>query len=291
MAATFFGQYLQIKGIISQSQLSDALSLQHANNKTLGQLAADMGYLSSDQSSQILLRQRHSDHLFGELAQSLGWLNDQHIQQLLARQQAEHLTLGAALIELQCLTESQLQHLLADYHYWNLRNQRECNKRVAQSHLAPQVEGFSFLLERQLQREFGLIAQTNYVFPKHPSAWPEWSWVMKGGVADSLVGIAAAPAFVQTLQERRLSWQGSRLASIDNTNRLQSNESTSSIVGAAVAAEDFFDRLLQQLTEDIEQSSLEVLNAHKDTPPASVDSLCVGYSVEGKPLQVYFSAA
>lgn len=282
MAATFFGQYLQIKGIVDQGQLVDALALQHASNKSLGQLAIDEGLLSAAQSAQINLRQRDTDVLFGELAESLGWLTPGEVNHLLARQNVEHMTLGQALIEQDVLSDAQLQHLLADYHYWNLRNQRECNKRVAQSSLAPQVEGFTYLLGRQLQREYGLLSQANYVLAKRPSTLAQWSWRMVGHSASSMVSVAPAPSFVQTLQERQSLIQDVELAGTANGH---------GIFAAGVSAEDFFARLLKQLAEDNDHAWLEEVDDDDTSPPVLGDSLCVGYSVEGEPLQVYFCAA
>ncbi|MDO3386430.1 hypothetical protein QWI17_11325 [Gilvimarinus sp. SDUM040013] len=282
MAATFFGQYLQIKGIIDREQLLQALALQSSSNRSFGQLAVDEGLLSAAQSAQINLRQRETDALFGELAESLGWLTGAQVSQLLARQQLDHVTLGQALINLGVLTDAQLQHLLADYHYWNLRNQRECNRRVSQSPLAPHVDGFTYLLERQLQREYGLFSQPSYVLTKHPLTFPEWTWRMVSDTVSSVVGVAPAPSFVQTLKQRQQVMQDFELA-----GHLQGQP----VYAAGVSPEDFFGRLLRQLAEEINHSWLEEIDDAGSRPSVSGDSLCIGYSIEGEPLQVYFCAA
>lgn len=282
MAATFFGQYLQIKGIIDNNQLMQALEYQQSSNKSLGELAIEEGLLNPQQSAQINLRQRETDSLFGELAESLGWLTSEQVQLLLDRQNESHVTLGAALIKLQYVTDVTLQHLLADYHYWNQRNQRECNKRVSESSLAPQVEGFTYLLNRQLQREFGLHSQPAFVLSKRPAVFPEWTWRLSDNERSSWVGIAPAPAFVQTLNERQSLWSGCKH---------NGHKQEALMFKAGVSPEDFFSRLMQQLADDNNQSWLEPMGQFNDRPGAVGDSLCVGYSIEGEPLQVYFCAA
>ena len=279
MAATFFGQYLQIKGIVGRDQLRAALSYQLQRNKSLGQLAVESGLLNTSQSSQINLRQRDTDLMFGELAETLGWLSAEDVEILLERQRLEHMTLGQALVESGCLSEAKLQDLLADYHYWNTRNQRECNRRVAESSLAPQVDGFTYLLGRQLQRVFGLRSQPSYVLAKRPLALPEWSWRLGRESAVALVGVEPAPSFMQTLAERQSLVRAMELAGQGRYH---------SIYSADINAEDFFNRLLLELADD---SQLEVLGREAKLGGPAKESLCVGYSVEGEPLQVYFCAA
>lgn len=240
MVATFFGQYLQAKGIIDQAQLHKALALQSSRNKSLGQLALEAGYLTQKQNAQINLRQRDTDIMFGELALSLGWLNCQQLDDLLHRQASEHLSLGAALIELKILSEHQLQHLLADYHYWYLRTQRECDEQVSRNKLAAKIKKFTYLLGIQLQREYGLISRTSYIIENYPKAYPEWCWRLQDRTAGAIVGVALAPSFWQTLLERQRLIHNVSVVSGGAARKLD----------AAVSPQDFFSRVVQRWAEE-----------------------------------------
>lgn len=281
MVATFFGQYLQAKGIIDQTQLHKALALQSQRNKSLGQLALEAGYLTEKQNAQINLRQRDTDVMFGELALSLGWLNCQQLDDLLHRQALTHLSLGAALIQLAVLTEYQLQHLLADYHYWYLRNQRQCDELVSRNKLAAKIKKFTHLLSTQLQREYGLVSRTSYIVENYPKAYPEWQWRLKEQTVSAIVGIALAPSVLKTLQERQRLIYNVSVLNYGNAQRLD----------VAVSPQDFFSRVVQRWAEEAGQPGAETVEEMDGHPLAGESSLCVGYSVEGEPLQIYFCAA
>ncbi|UTF60977.1 hypothetical protein [Gilvimarinus sp. DA14] len=287
MTATFFGQYLQIKGLVSSDQLARALEFQAAHNHSLGQLALEQGWLNDTQGAQINLHQRSSDMLFGELAIYLGWLSKAQVDQLLEQQRRSHMTLGRALTVTAGFDDNKLHTLLADYHYWYRRNQRECNKRVAESSFALQIDGFTDLLERQLKRVFGLCAHTEYVRHDRPDAMPDWAWRLEGRRYKSLLAVLPTPAFMQAVAERQQSLH--TLASALPGKVFDDQQ-------AERVAEDFFDRLVQELSAEVGSAFREVLQSadnlkHDTISGPAQESLCVGYSVEGNPLQVYFCAA
>ncbi len=269
MTATFFGQYLQIKGVVSAAQLNQALQYQAHHNQSLGQLAQQQGLLNADQCQQLNMQQRSADIFFGQLATHLGWLHESEVEQLLEKQREAHVTLGRALLDTGALTEPQLHTTLADYHYWRSRQMRECSQRVAQSVFATQIGGFTDILERQLARALGVEAHTDYVMSRRPRVLPQWCWQLADEQGQALVAVEPAPSLLLAFELR----QNTRLGS------------------GHLYPEDFFDQLMQQLADGLSgQCSIIEPETSRLCGPAQ-ESLCVGYSVQGDPLQVYFCAA
>lgn len=111
----FFGQYLLQAGIISTTQLDEAIDLQERHNRLLGQLAHSKGYLSEDQVRETAREQKILDLPFGVIALRKNFLTPKQLDDLLFSQIVSTTHIGEALVELGHLPASKLGHLLNEY--------------------------------------------------------------------------------------------------------------------------------------------------------------------------------
>jgi len=127
MAAKFFGQFLLEKGLISSTQLLQALDRQRECNPLLGEIAERLGMLSADDARRINTRQRREDKRFGDLALEMGLLDAQQIDRLLAEQKAGRRFFGEILLDLGFIESAVLDRELALH-----RNEREDATRAVE---------------------------------------------------------------------------------------------------------------------------------------------------------------
>jgi len=99
MGATFFGQYLLSKGVISRDALIDAINLQRKKNLSLTALAVRLGYLDSQQEEEILFRYRTTDSKLEDLCLASGHLTRDQLDDLTRIQTSDWRRIGAALVE------------------------------------------------------------------------------------------------------------------------------------------------------------------------------------------------
>ncbi len=121
MQACFFAQYLLKKGIVSQSQLDEALIVQRQHNRTLGSLAVSAGLLTEEQVEQLNAEQLEADLYLGEMAVEKGWMTSNDVELLMIEQWASHSSIGDILVEQELLNVNQLDSLLADFQYYQRR--------------------------------------------------------------------------------------------------------------------------------------------------------------------------
>jgi hypothetical protein len=95
---SFLGAALIERGLLSESQLEQALTIQRQTNPLLGELAIEYGLLSSQQVEDINTIQRQINQRFGDIAQERALLSADQIKQLLDTQQRRSLRLGDILI-------------------------------------------------------------------------------------------------------------------------------------------------------------------------------------------------
>ncbi|MBC7794446.1 MAG: hypothetical protein H7Z43_12140, partial [Clostridia bacterium] len=115
MATQFFGQFLLSRGLITRSQLLEAVEYQEKNNLRLGEYAVKKGVISLAESTKILAAQAKRDVQFGEAAVELGILDDQKLQQLLRAQRADHVFLNDVLVRLNVLSAEASHTLMKSY--------------------------------------------------------------------------------------------------------------------------------------------------------------------------------
>jgi len=112
MPAKFFGEFLQIQGLIDQKVLERVLEVQKSCNLMLGELATNQGLLTEQEANEINLRQQIEDKRFGDLAEELGLIKHEQLGELLELQKSQHKFFGDILIELGILSENELNNQL-----------------------------------------------------------------------------------------------------------------------------------------------------------------------------------
>ncbi len=115
MATQFFGQFLLTRGLLSRTQLLDAVEYQERHNLRLGDYAVKKGYITPADAARIHSAQTTRDIQFGEAAVELGLLKHEQLKDLLRAQQADHLYLGDCLTKLGVLSADAVSKALADY--------------------------------------------------------------------------------------------------------------------------------------------------------------------------------
>lgn len=115
MFTQFFGNYLLNKGLVSSSQLADALAVQKQTRLKLGVLAINAGYMTAEQVDQVHAEQQRVDKRIGDIACDMGFLTQEQIGELLRSQGAAHLQLGQALVDAGVMTNAQFADALNSY--------------------------------------------------------------------------------------------------------------------------------------------------------------------------------
>jgi CheY-specific phosphatase CheX len=116
MATQFFGQFLLTRGLISRTQLLDAVEYQERQNLRLGDYAVKKGVITPVDAARIHQAQTTRDIQFGEAAVELGLFKPDQLRELLRAQQSEHLYLGDCLARLGMLSAEAVKTQLAAYH-------------------------------------------------------------------------------------------------------------------------------------------------------------------------------
>jgi CheY-specific phosphatase CheX len=115
MATQFFGQFLLARGLLSRTQLLDAVEYQERQNLRLGDYAVKNGFITPAAAARIHIAQTTRDIQFGDAAVELGLLKHDQLKELLRSQQAEHLYLGDCLTRLGTLSAEAVTKALAEY--------------------------------------------------------------------------------------------------------------------------------------------------------------------------------
>ncbi|MFD0676514.1 MULTISPECIES: hypothetical protein [unclassified Paenibacillus] len=115
MFAQYFGQYLLNQGLLSASELKQAISMQKLTRVKLGVLAINYGYMSAAQVETVHQIQMKLDKKFGEIAIELNFLSEEIVSSLLDSQQNAHLALGQVLIDQGIMTYEGFADALEQY--------------------------------------------------------------------------------------------------------------------------------------------------------------------------------
>lgn len=115
MFTQFFGNYLLNKGLVSSTQLSDALSVQKQTRTKLGVLAINAGYMTPEQVDKVHAEQQRVDKRIGDIACDMGFLTPAQVDELLSAQGAAHLQLGQALVDSGAMTNAEFSEALNGY--------------------------------------------------------------------------------------------------------------------------------------------------------------------------------
>jgi hypothetical protein len=115
MLDRFFGQFLLLRGAISQTQLDEGLEYQRRINRRIGEIATAKGILSPQEVALVLEKQRNWDLPFGEIAERLSLITPKQRRTLVVEQGRSSIHLGEALLVLGHLSTEQYARLLPAY--------------------------------------------------------------------------------------------------------------------------------------------------------------------------------
>ncbi len=110
-----FGKHLIQRGLVTESQLVEALDNQRRLTPTIGNVAREAGKLTVHQVLQVLDRQEETGDRFLATAVELGFLRESDVSTLLRRQRAGRPQLGRLLVTMGCLSEQALMHEICVY--------------------------------------------------------------------------------------------------------------------------------------------------------------------------------
>lgn len=95
----YFGEYLVMKGLATEEEISAALATQRQTNRPLGKHAQQLGVIDKRQNVQILMEQQRTKKLYGEVAVDLGLLTPEQVDLLLSNKRKDTLPLGKILVK------------------------------------------------------------------------------------------------------------------------------------------------------------------------------------------------
>lgn len=127
-----FGHYLYHRGLITYSQLINALVWQRQQRPVLGELAVHLGWLKKEDTLTIT-RQRGPYARFGERAIRMGLLSPGQVKALILHQRTMHKKLGQYFVEMGILAAEEIEHLakkLAEHNARIFNRRRQTHKQA-----------------------------------------------------------------------------------------------------------------------------------------------------------------
>ena len=115
-----FGHYLYHRGLITYSELINALVWQRQQRPLLGELAVKLGWLKNEDTQQIT-HHRGPYARFGERAIRLGLLSPGQVKALILHQRTLHKKLGQYFVEKGILSTEEIEHLALKHSEHNAR--------------------------------------------------------------------------------------------------------------------------------------------------------------------------
>ena len=118
-----FGEFLIMKGVISEAVLAQALEQQKKQALPLGTLALQKGWIDNKSLYRILAEQKKPENGsaadIASVAVKLGLLTQSQIDQLGKEKKTSHVLLGEVLVESKTISSKQLLTLLREFHNEN----------------------------------------------------------------------------------------------------------------------------------------------------------------------------
>ncbi len=127
-----FGHYLYHRGLISYTQLINALVWQRQQRPLLGELAVNIGWLKKEDTLTVI-RQRGPYARFGERAIRMGLLSPGQVKALILHQRTLHKKLGQYFVENGILAAEEVEHLAQKLAEHNARVYNRTNQRHKQA--------------------------------------------------------------------------------------------------------------------------------------------------------------
>ena len=114
-----FGRYLNYRGLISYTDLAQALIWQQRQRPRMGDLSRRWGRLSEVEVKAILKTRRQGGGRFGEKAVALGFLNQFQVDTMIHFQRSNQRPLGEYFVEQGLISPVLLEKLVSDLHDHN----------------------------------------------------------------------------------------------------------------------------------------------------------------------------
>lgn len=111
----FLGQYLVGKGLITESQLNEAIRVQKESTSLIGIVAVDQGFINKTQLDRLIEHQGVVDAQLGELAIQAGYMSEDQLAAVLAIQGENHVYLGESLVRMGMISNESLNETLVDF--------------------------------------------------------------------------------------------------------------------------------------------------------------------------------
>ena len=127
-----FGHYLYHRGLISYSQLINALVWQRQQRPVLGELAVTLGWLKKEDTLAVT-QQRGPYARFGERAIRMGLLSPGQVKALILHQRTMHKRLGQYFVEKGILSSEEIEHFVQKHQEHNSRVFNRKNQRHKQA--------------------------------------------------------------------------------------------------------------------------------------------------------------
>ena len=103
-----FGQFLRMKGLITEEDVFNARMMQRQHNRRIGELAREKGWLSTADVARILTYQEEDFRKFGQVALEQGYISLERLEGLLKEMQESYVLFGEALVNLGVLTKEEM---------------------------------------------------------------------------------------------------------------------------------------------------------------------------------------
>lgn len=158
MYTQFFGNYLLVRGCITQEQLFTAMQKQSSARMKLGTLAIHAGYMTAAEVDELVIQQTHQDKKFGELAIENRYLTEEQVLELLKTQGPDFLLLGQTLVDDGIITNKELSDLITDYRSENELFDLDMDMETHES-VDKMFENFSIAAEAPISPEGRLYCE------------------------------------------------------------------------------------------------------------------------------------
>ncbi len=128
MFSQFFGNYLLNEGLVTPTQLTDAIQDVNRLHTRIGELAVRYGYLTPEQVEEIHILQTREDKRFGELVVEHWLMTGEEVTTLLDVQHNDYELLCKVLVDSKILTQQQCDDALEQFkHKYRLEDMDNLN--------------------------------------------------------------------------------------------------------------------------------------------------------------------
>jgi CBS domain-containing protein len=110
-----FGQFLVKEGIVTETDVVNALNIQKKRTTPIGELAAQYNMLTMQDVFNVLNKQQGSSKRFGEIAIEFGYITKESVDVLLRMQQESRPKIGEILVELKKIDQEVIETLFKQY--------------------------------------------------------------------------------------------------------------------------------------------------------------------------------